>query len=99
MKKITLFAFAFAALSLASCKKARTCTCTTSSSTTTTTAAGSVTSPASSSSDVFVSTTKLSKKQIAGLCASGTDVSTNVNNTPGGTTTQVNTDTKTCSFK
>ena len=99
MKKITLFAFAFAALSLASCKKVRTCTCTDSSTTTTTNAGGSVTTTDPASTGAFVSTTKLSKKQIAGLCASGTQVDTDVTTFSGSTTTQVTTTTKSCTFK
>ncbi len=101
MKKITLFAFAIAALSVASCKKARTCTCTNSSTYTETYSDGtaSYTSPSYSTSDAFVSTTKLSKKSAKGICASGQLVTTDVQTEPGLTTTRVTTEDKSCTVK
>lgn len=102
MKKITLLAAVAMAFSFASCKKARTCTCTGTSSYTETHTDGTpaYTSPAyTGAADAFVTSTKLTKAQGKGLCASGKEVTTDVETGPTDTQTTVYTYEKTCTLK
>lgn len=100
MKKLTILAVAALAISFASCKKARTCTCT---GTTTYTETHTDSTPAysasGSSTDAFVSTTKLSKKAAKGICSSGKTTQTQVITTPGDVETDTWVTDNSCTLK